>query len=250
MSGKYFFTNPPIVEIVLGVQLSESVFTNEEIVSIYTSYLKDNFPKIEENLPLPSIVEEYNNQTITTILPGFNSRKLFISKNDNEVIQLQSNRILFNWRKINDTALYPRFENVFENLLNYLNLIDKKIKCKHLINQFEITYIDHFQIDLFDLSSFNISEIFNIMHNNENFTNVSVVYTIPQQVINGNLNIKFQSAIRNNDNKKIIVLDTTCRGFNKDSIEVWFNKSHDIIHDYFFNFISEKTKKVLGYKNG
>jgi len=250
MNNKAILTNPPLVELVIGIQFNNPIINNELINKIYNSLFISDFPKIEEKQPIPSAIEEFNKPTITRILNGFHSRKLFISCDNNKLIQIQPDKILFNWRKVSNEDLYPRFNNVFQEFFTHLNKIEKLIKCKDEINQYEITYIDHFQLDLFNIVSYNLSKIFNVFTLKEELSSILIIYSIPQSLINGNLNMSFQSAIRSIDNKKIIAVESSCRGYKKeDTINEWFKNSHDILYDYFFSILTEESKKILGYKN-
>ncbi len=252
MSEKFILTNPPLIELVLGIQFNKKIFENELLIKIYNSLLMKEFPKIEEKPVVPATIEEYNKPTITKILSGFNTRKLFINNEEDKLIQIQPDKILFNWRKMNNKTLYPRFLKVYKEFTECLDSINKIVSYNDFINQYEITYIDHFQIDLFNISSFNISKLFNIfpLNENEEISNIGINYSIPQNLLNGNLNVLIQSAIRSTDNKKIIVLESTCRGFNKNiSIDNWFNDSHVVLYNHFFSILNEDTKKILGIKN-
>ena len=252
MKKKVILSNPPLIELVIGIQFNKAIINNDLIIKIYNSLLSKEFPKVEEKPSIPASIEEYNKPTITKILNGFYSRKLFISNDNNKLIQIQPDKILFNWRKISSGDLYPRFQNVYKEFTDFLKKLEKIIEYKDYINQYEITYIDHFQLDLFDICSFNISKLFNIffLNENEEISNIGIKYSIPQNSINGNLNISIQSAIRNIDNKKIIVLENTCRGFNKNTnMDNWFNDSHDILYNHFFNLLKENTKIILRIKN-
>jgi uncharacterized protein (TIGR04255 family) len=72
----------------------------------------------------------------------------FLSPNKEDLIQLQQDRLLHNWRKVGDqTNEYPRFERMivkFENELRVLEEYFSRLAPQKLdINQCEISYINH-----------------------------------------------------------------------------------------------------------
>lgn len=244
----YKFQKAPIVELVLGVQFDSAVIEPKHTFDFFND-IKQQFPVIQEQHILNSIIETPENLSETSILSGFHTRKWFVNSENNKLIQIQPDRFLFNWRKTNDNTSYPHYENVLSEFMDNFKIIDNKLAVNENINQLEITYVDHIVLDDFGLDRYDLSKIFNFWSFPAPLKSLNNNLLFPKEDINGVLQLKLQSAIRNSDQKKLITCETTCRGMKNDEEKIidWFNKSHEIILYFFELLISENAKKTWGY---
>ncbi|RLD56918.1 MAG: hypothetical protein DRJ05_10520 [Bacteroidetes bacterium] len=242
-------SNPPIIEVVIGVQFSSPLIDNKLIYDCY-QLIKESFPEIKENPILPSIIENIDGPNQENLLTGFHSRKWFVNSEGHKLIQLQPDRLLFNWRKSNSEKAYPHFQNVLGEFMQVFSKFDHICSFKELINQLEITYVDHIYLDDFNLKNFEINSIFNFWNFPKPLKNITNIFSFGHPEINGVINVNIQSAISNIDQRKLITCSTTCRGmFNEDQdMQQWFDLSHDIIIDLFTDLISDKAKQIWGFK--
>jgi len=249
MAKKIDLNKPPVIEVVIGSQFDGPIFDNSYIYDFYQKIKKD-FPVVRENPPLPSIISNQNRPDQTRILQGFNSRRFFINAKGDKLIQLQTDRLLFNWRK-NNSEVYPRFTNVLEDFLKIFELLSQDIKTSaSKVNQLEITFIDHISLKDFELDSYKLSDIFTHLNFSQNLRNFDCNLSIPQESIQGNLNVSIKSAVNIADQNKIIVFESTCRG-NKiatETLETWYQKAHTILLDCFIDLFTDKSKKIWGIK--
>lgn len=241
--SKVSFENPPLNELVLGVQFSAPVISTEDIFNFYSSFLKTPYPRIQESDLLPVTIEKTDRPNEVRMV-GLGTRKLFISTANDTLVQIQSDRFLLNWRKLDTNNMYPHFDNVYEKFLEQLNnLFSTKDELKRLINQYEITYVDHLTSDSLELHRFKLNEMFVFMPLKAPVKSADINFTIPTESVGGNLNIKIKSGVRNIDRKPVIVLETTCRGYSADiSMNDWFRKSREILVNFFNDSISSQVK--------
>jgi uncharacterized protein (TIGR04255 family) len=77
-------------------------------------------------------------------------RLWFVREDDSELIQFQSNRFLYNWRRYGQSAIYPRYENVRERFFIELEALNTFIKNNKIgsieTNQCEISYVNHIHV--------------------------------------------------------------------------------------------------------
>jgi uncharacterized protein (TIGR04255 family) len=240
------YKNAPLVEVIIGIQLAEDIISNEFIFEFYSEYLKKSFPKIQEHQPLPAIVETKDASPHYTIQDGFNSRKFFIEEQSHRLLQIQSNRILFNWRALEQGESYPHYENVLNEFNIILGKIEEKLNKFDNINQLELTYVDHIVIEDFGLDTFNLGQVISFLGLDQDLKTLNFVYSIWHPAVQGNVNVNIKSAIRNSDQKKIIVFESTCRGSKNQnqSNDQWFNTAHKILLDLFENSITNKAKEL------
>ncbi len=249
MTKKIEFSNAPVVEVAIGAQFEGSVISKSCIFNLYQE-IKDKYPVIEEHPILPSIVEKPEEKSDTRVLAGFHSRQFFVNQSGNKLFQIQPDKILFNWRKVSNDIDYPHFNNVLEEFFTLFNALNLKCGFKEMVNQLEVTYVDHVLLEDFASSNYNVSEIFKSIVLPDNLKSIDCNLTIPLKSINSNLIFKLISAIRNIDKKKLLSCETTCRGMILDGQDIkdWYIKAHSSISDFFINSITEKAKKTWGLK--
>lgn len=238
--------NAPIVELVVGLHFNGAEFSNQEIYNFYNK-IKDSYPIIQEQPALPFLSNKSIDFEKDKQFPVFSSRKFFINELENKLIQIQLDKVLFNWRKTHDEEQYPHFNKVFSEFFEIL----KKIKSIDVISksilQLEITYLDHIWLDDFDRDDFNPTGIFNLYNLSGPINSLRSNFVFPNPEVNGSITIDLKSAINNIKGKKIFVLETNCRGSLGDkTIEGWFDCAHSNIHDLFFKIISVNAKSKWG----
>jgi len=244
------FENPPIAEVVIGVQFNSPLISNNRVYDYYQD-IKENYPNVIEQQILGTIIEVPNAPPTQSILQGFNSRKLFHRTSNDKLIQIQPNKLMFNWRRANDGDEYPHFNNVLKEFFDVYNQLDNYCNLSDKDNQLEVTYVDHIFMDKFgrdDYNPVNILKIFNIK-DKDKLTSVEQQMIFPVEKLHGNMYIKINSATQNQDQRKILRVATTCRGARKDmSMEAWYDLAHNKLIDLFENITTENAKDIWGIK--
>lgn len=153
------FDRPPVAELVLGVQFGEV----RSFQTIHTGLLWDrkfrkNFPHFEEKPPLAPNFETFGSTRpsiprIQLVQPGSIMPRLWFTNDDQtKLIQVQDDRFLYNWRRINDDHIYPRYatirEEFFENFKKFCAFLDEENLGIIEPNQCEVTYVNLIDIPL------------------------------------------------------------------------------------------------------
>lgn len=241
----------PLNELILGIQFDDPVLTTNHIVEIIEN-LKPQYSELSEHPPLPLIIESPDKPKTQRLLNRFASRIHIIHNDKTKLVQVQPDRILFNWRKTAEDSVYPKFIMIYEEFKKIMKSIDKKLSIDlyNRINQFEFTYIDHIYLEDFNIDSYQLNEILNIFEYKSIIKELNFEFSIPKVDIGGVLNTSIKSAKNKIDSRKLFVVENTCRGFiSDDSIDSWFNKSHDILIENFINIITDKAKEIWQYKD-
>ncbi len=242
--GKISFKNPPLNELVFGIQFTPNQLTQQVIFNYYNEFLKGEFPKIQENALLPPILDRAEKNNVFMAQPNlFQTRKLFLNSTNDIVIQLQADKFLLNWRKHLQNE-YPHFDVVYRRFVQSFNdLLSLNSSLSKNINQYEITYVDHILVETLAQKKLYLSDIFSFFTSKQDMRNFSFNFNINQPSINGSLTVNARSAQRTVDRKQIIVIETTCRGFNQEVNMVdWFNEARRILIDYFDTSIASSLK--------
>ncbi len=146
------FRNPPLNEVVLGVQFSSPKGYQQVYAGEVWNLFRSEFPRAEEHPAIAPAFETFGLPSkggqLDFATGASHDRFWFLRQSGDELIQFQQDRLLHNWRKVGDqTNPYPRFESMInrfhaelEQLQDYLNSLSPQ---KLSINQCEISYINH-----------------------------------------------------------------------------------------------------------
>jgi uncharacterized protein (TIGR04255 family) len=150
------FDHPPLIETVMGVQFDEiPSFTSAHLGWYWREFLGKHWTRTQETMPLVDQFESFGEQsrlpfptirtTMRPSMPG--PRVQFVNEADDRVIQIQSTRFLYNWRK--REAIYPRFKDLYPEFTTELRHFREFLRSASLgdvsLNQWEITYVNHIE---------------------------------------------------------------------------------------------------------
>lgn len=149
------FQAPPVTETILSVQFDPIPGMTTAHIGLLWKEVRGDFPKIEEHGPLDSAAETFE----PNLLPDFGVRfvtiegppmsRLWLVANDGkELIQVQRDRFVHNWRRLGDDA-YPHYEGIRDRFRQEIETFSTFLRDENLsglqINQCEVTYINHIQ---------------------------------------------------------------------------------------------------------
>jgi uncharacterized protein (TIGR04255 family) len=143
------YDNPPVNEVVIGIQFDPTAITGAHI-GLFWGELRDEFPKASEQPPLEPRIESFQPRRFSAPILDFSSwrgsRHWLTSEDDVQLIQIQADRLLYNWRRGLHNATYPHFESLQEKFWSiaekwstFLRGLDKSLK----LTQWEVSYINH-----------------------------------------------------------------------------------------------------------
>src|SRR5439155_10097567 len=112
------------------------------------------FPRIEEHPPIAGVIENFElsardrfgfqiEMSEIPLLP----RVWFLNDAGTELIQIQRDRFIHNWRKTDKGQTYPRYEYIRQRFESELKVFTKFLEAEGIkgfvVNQAEVTYINH-----------------------------------------------------------------------------------------------------------
>ncbi|OUJ05370.1 TIGR04255 family protein [Acetobacter malorum] len=158
MSELLKFEHPPVTETIIGLQFNPVGFMNYHSGLLWEKF-KEYYTGIQEQAVVQPVFEMFggNSPNLNQMnfpfpfpFPPFGnteaSRYWFISADDTEVMQIQNNRILHNWRKRSEDQKYPHYNNIKEKFFNDLH-VTREFFCQRSIgeiipNQCELCYVN------------------------------------------------------------------------------------------------------------
>ena len=144
------FDNPPVTEVALGIQFADLVgFGTIMMGRLWHENFRADFPETEEHPPISHAVEKFEGPGKA----GFQIqvgpapvRFWFLNRDKTELVQVQRNRFVFNWRQRGTPAEYPRYPIVKEKFLKYLRAFTAFIESEKLgtlvPDQCEVDYVN------------------------------------------------------------------------------------------------------------
>ena len=145
------FRKPPVSEVAVGVQFP-AVLTPVHL-GLYYQRIKAQFPKYRVLPPVPPAFETFGATSATPMVSfgvqmpgGLQPRMWFLSNDENSLIQLQSDRLIFNWRGGLRGSPYPHFDAVYEEFVKAFDELGELAETEGVagivVNQCEVTYVN------------------------------------------------------------------------------------------------------------
>jgi len=151
------FANPPVQEVAIAVSFDSLALFRNAHFGLFWSRIRDKYPCFEEHEPIKSAYEN-----LEAIRPGGPDssfrlditlrkdppvpRVWFLNESGNVLVQVQQNRFIHNWRRMDLEEPYPRYKVVFERFCQDISEFEKFIVSEGLgsvsINHCEVTYVN------------------------------------------------------------------------------------------------------------
>ncbi|HDL01298.1 MAG TPA: TIGR04255 family protein [candidate division Zixibacteria bacterium] len=226
------FTDPPLIEVVLSVQFEQlKNLQAAQIGLLWANHYRDKYPITEQHPPIAQAFEQFGEQRLEAIKIEVaqttpNPRCWFINTEGTELIQIQNDRILHNWRKTSLGDDYPRYELIREkyrhDLEEFIKFVDDEKIGNLVINQCEVTYINHISsaeqinthidtANIFSNWESNYSDDFLWEPESVRFSTQHIIKDQSDEPL-GRLHINIQPAFLSVDKKPIYVMTLISRG--------------------------------------
>ena len=263
------FKEPPVVEVVLGIQFATlDRFRSVHIGKLWEVFEKE-FPKVQEHPPLNPAFEMFGSrpeasQLSVELLGGPPMPRVwFISAEETELIQFQTDRFLHNWRKTENQTTYPRYEYIRPRFFDEIDRFQKFLEDRDIgeisVNQCEITYVNHIDLGTEKNPHSKLGEIFNFWNDvPENHAlptfedarnHLRYIISDPGGSPVGRLNVVAEPR-RRNDGSSIIVLNLTARGKPQDnsisSVSQFLDLGRESVVRGFAALTTEKMHELWG----
>ncbi len=261
------FHNPPVTEVALSVQCDPLQSLRLVHLGSIREIFKKDFPNFEEHPPMNPATEKFGEQISPTLeFNVFNEppvpRLWLLNEEKTELIQVQQDRFIRNWRKIQGDEPYPHYEIISESFKKDFDIYKKFLSDEGLgefvPNQCEITYVNHiFQGEgwkhhgelekLFTVWDARYSDSFLPQPEDVTF---AVRYQIPREGDKplGRLNIIVRPGFQKTDNKPLIAMTLIARGKpldgEGDGVIPFFNEGREWIVRGFASITEENMHKI------
>jgi len=137
------FDDPPVQEIAFAFQLPDAQLTVEEIVDIGRA-LRPSFPVQQLQPALPRMLGPTESPLFSFPVGPSLPRFWFVSTDGLRLVQVQEDRVAFNWRRLGREVVYPRYGTLraeFEEHVERLTETIPSLKDLHA-DLCELTYVN------------------------------------------------------------------------------------------------------------
>ncbi len=241
------FENPPVVEVVCGVQFKSLDRLLIPHFGLLWEKFKPEYSACQEAPPLMPAIERFDGPEPTEVefpadppLP----RVWLVHRNNNGLIQVQRDRFLHNWKKVRLDDAYPRYAYVKQLFAQHLETFERFLADSDLGSmlprQYEMTYVNQIPRgqgwdSLSDLGT--VFPDFCWRDRPDRFLGVPegrhlrFNFGIPDE--SARMHVTIRNAVRREDGIQVALLELTVRGYPEDPARTamweWFDHAREWI---------------------
>jgi uncharacterized protein (TIGR04255 family) len=264
------YQNPPVVEVALSLQFEPI----ESLRSVHFGLLweqlrKEGFSQVEDHGPLEPVFEDFtlDSPRIGIKVQTFDDapplpRVWFLNAAGTELIQVQTNRLIVNWRRGAGEEPYPRYTHILKRFKSALQTVVEIVKEENLgsivPNQCEVTYVNHVLAEKEWSKHGEVANVVTVWRNDYSDSYLGSPEDVafaaryrmaaPDGIILGRLHVALLPAFQRSDNAPIFAINMTARGkpatASIESALELFDKQHEWIVR---GFTSITTTELHGF---
>lgn len=257
------FERPPVDEMVIGVQFDPLPNFHAAHFGLFWTRIRAEYPHTEDQAPLapavepPEIQPSSPNVSIAFAAPLL-SRCWFLNEDKTELIQIQRDRFLRNWRQVNGNEPYPRFSRLardFQRAWNeFLAFAGDQGLGSVKVSQCELAYINYIEKEAGWSELGELHGVFPCLRPREQRGFLPPAETLSWQARyrlpegRGRLRVEMSPAFRGRDMKLVLSFTLTARGTpagdSPEQIAAWFELSHEWIVRAFAELTSSTAHEL------
>jgi len=265
------FDHPPVVETVLGLHFNNLPEWGIPSFGLFWAAIRDRYPKYtvvpyigatNEDVDSPG---RANVGISVNILQGSPPCRLwFYNDAETQLVQVQPDRFIFNWKRGLVAATYPHYEKIRPNFeaewVHFRDFVTSNGLGEIQIKQCEITYINHIESGVGLEGVGELDTVLVVWSGSKQSTllpspevvNLRIRYPLPGN--KGRLDVLAEPAIRNDDNKGIVQLTMIARGAPETSdlksVLEWFDFAQGFVREAFVDLTTAKMHSIWGIRDG
>lgn len=252
------YDRPPVMEVACGIAFKLPQELKTAHIGLYWSRVRDEFPQAQDAVPLALVVEgsgaangtDYSVQVEQVQMPPMR-RAWLINAQGTYLIQLQEDRFLFNWKRVEENNTYPSYGKVVAGFHSQWAkyrafLLEQQLGDPEPV-QLEMTYFNFIPgVEL--LRDYQRQESDARFLPAPDAVNWKTLHLLPEGC--GRLHISAASARHVVSGEKGVRLDLTARGLPSDMSENgckrWFDLAHEWITHGFTDITTPAAHKLWG----
>jgi uncharacterized protein (TIGR04255 family) len=257
------YNNPPINEVVFGIQFQKiDKFETPHVGFLWETLGRKNFPQYKEMPPLPHIIETPDGtKGISPPIETFERpplpRLFFINSKQDQLVQVQDDRFHQNWRKLKEKDAYPRYQTLYPEFKKSWETFKSFVRESGLgtpsPDQYELTYVNQLPqgqgwtclVDIGNIFKDFQCKIDGRFLPEPESVDWRRIYRLGNEM--GRVHVSLKTALTK-EAKKIMVFELTVRGFSKGPMDEWFSLAHEWIVKGFADLTTDRIQKELWHQ--
>lgn len=226
------FDKAPVTEVALSLQFDPLPRLQIHHFGLLWKLYEARYPKVESHPPIDRTIEVFQREpvfqpavTFELVNPFMTPRVWFLSETGSELLQIQRDRFIVNWRKAKPEHVYPHYEHIRAMMVREFETFSafvRDAKLGEIVgNQCEVTYINQIETCWHWDHHAQVGRVLNVMtpeFKEESLPTPELFRFSAQYLMGtadaptGRLHLDFQPAFRASDRKPIYAMNLTARG--------------------------------------
>jgi uncharacterized protein (TIGR04255 family) len=260
------FERPPLEEMVVGVQFEPLLNLRAAHLGMYWSPIRAEYPFTEDQAPVSHVVEALELKATADTLAAIQlkipplPRCWFLTEDKTQLLQVQRDRFLRNWRRVVGDERYPRFGHLTDAFkrawVGFLTFAEAEQLGPVKVNQCELTYINNIERGAGWTELGELDRVLRFQRPREpggflpppELVTWQVRYKFPDG--RGRLHVEMNPIFRGRDMSLALALNLTARGAptggSLDEIFAWFDLAHEWIARAFAELTAPESHELWG----
>jgi uncharacterized protein (TIGR04255 family) len=270
------FERPPVVEVGISLQFTPlELLRSPHVGLLWTEFRRMGLTHTEDHGEIEPAFEEFENELSTRVGIKFQMfddapplpRVWFLNEGKNELVQIQRDRLIVNWRQGATPEPYPRYGSIISRFQKSLKILSDFVRLEKLgdiqPSQCELTYVNHMPAGQGWSNHGELERVLNIWTNRYSDHYLSAPedaglrarFRMKDENGNpiGRLHIFFQPAYRATDHLPIFIMNLTGRGKpnppDMDGVMTLFSREHEWIVKGFTSMTTPHMHEIWGRKD-
>lgn len=267
------FDRPPLNEVALSVQFEPLPGLNPAEIGVFWKTLRDRFPRVECHTPIGTTIERTGVVPMAPTRPVFVEelpapRFWFLDEAGAELVQVQQDRFVRNWRRVDPSQSYPRYEkhtrpNFLDDYNAFLAFLSGEGIPVPVPNQCEVNYVNMIEAgvgwksyaDLGKVLRIGIMQVPSLPDLAFEEGRMALKHRIlaPDNTFQGRLHISVEPRLKKSDSSPVIALTLTARGQplsdGVGGVLAFFDLARRIIVNTFAAITTSEMHKVWGRRD-
>ena len=266
------FARPPVSEVVLALQFEPLDALQVHHFGLLWTDFRSEYPKVQMQPPLEPATEIFPavaiNPQIRFELQSFPlPRAWFLSECGDDVVQIQRDRFMHNWRKTPKGRPYPRYSELRRSFVRDANKFYAWCLANEVglprINQCEVSYVNQIELSSMDEGHGQPHRIASLLgevaspapSTQMESLNFAVRYIIGDKAKpSGRLHVEFAPAFSTQDSSPMFVVNLTARGAPRnsslDAAMEFLDDGHAVIVNSFKSLTTKEMHSTWGLEDG
>jgi len=258
------YDRPAVNETVMGVDFAPLRGWNVTHYGLLFKRFEERYPNVQTQPPLVQQIEDFGASTPAPQQPfefsvgsgAMDTRCWFIDQSDTELLQVQADRFLRNWRQ-RSNAQYPRYIKVrkdfAEDWERYLGFLRDHRLGEPEVRQVELSYINLIEsTHLHDVLSSWRERAEGAFLPTPERGSMTLSFRVPSKPMR--FHVAVQPVVRVSDGKEVLQMTLTVRGVmqspaGKDLL-AWFDEAHTWAVKGFDELTTTKMHQEWGKRGG